>query len=69
MEERKNRIMEAMRRGPEEGLTGPQIHSVVPGSWEEIVEALDELCEEGRLVPAETKFSDENYSGYRLKGE
>jgi hypothetical protein len=59
------RIVDVLENAPE-GLTGPQIHSIVPGSWGEVKAALEQMVEDGRLEVVETRFSDEHYVGYAL---
>lgn len=43
-------IKEALMNGPDDGLTSPQIHSVVPGEWEEVSGTLRQMEEEGTIV-------------------
>ncbi len=61
-------IKEALRKGRGGGLTSPQIHSVVPGSWEEVSECLEKMAREG--VIAQTNYevagSDDPYPRYIL---
>lgn len=59
-------VLTALKRGPGEGLTGPQIHSVAPGSWEEISTALARLSSRGVLTSGpDVKFGGP-YPCYRL---
>lgn len=48
-EETKQAVRDALKRGPAEGLTGPQVHSTAPGSYPEIAVALEEMTKNGEL--------------------
>lgn len=62
----KARIAEALEKGPPDGLTGPQLHSVVAGSWEQVKAALEEMVDAGELrVPAEPT-AEEPYARYAI---
>lgn len=67
MTETKEAIRSALSKGPEEGLTGPQLNSVVPASWEKIKAALAEMLNDGEIEKSETQFSSEHYPGYKLR--
>lgn len=59
-------VLAALKGGPAEGLTGPQIHSVAPGSWEEICVALVELEERGVLTSGPDEKFGSPYPCFRL---
>jgi hypothetical protein len=59
-------VLAALERASDEGLTGPQIHSVAPGSWEEISVALARLSARGVLVSKPDEKFGGPYPCYRL---
>lgn len=63
------RITDALGKGPEHGLTSPQIHSVVPGSWGEISAALERMVERKELLAAPDEKFGGPYPNYRLNEE
>jgi hypothetical protein len=59
-------VLAALEKGPGDGLTGPEIHSVAPGSWEEISAALNRLVEREVLLSSPDEKFGGPYSRYRL---
>lgn len=65
-EDLKARIAEALEKGPPDGLDGPQIHSVVPGSWEQVKAALEEMVSAGELRVSAEPTGERPYARYAL---
>lgn len=61
-----SRILEALGKAADEGLISPQIHSVVPGNWEEIKAELERMTEEKLLLSGPDEKFGTPYPNYRL---
>lgn len=66
MRDMRNAVIEAMKKGPEGGLTSPQIHSIVAGSWEEVCDALGNLRDERTIDRVNDPTRDDPYPRYIL---